>query len=50
MYKCITKDNIIFVIQFILIIFTLFQLLNGAIIAALFNVLLVYLVGALEYM
>ena len=45
----ITKDNIIHGAQFIVGIFSLIQLLEGAIFAALICVFLVYLIGALEY-
>ena len=45
----ITKDNIIHGAQIIVVIFSLVQLLEGAIVAALVSVIIVYLIGALEY-
>ena len=45
----LTKDNIIHGTQIIVGIFSLIQLLEGAIIAALISVFLVYIIGALEY-
>ena len=46
----LTKDNVIHGLQFIFIIFSIIQLLNDAIIAALLGVVVVYIIGALEYM